>query len=411
MLNSVALEKLWEQGAGPVAVYDLKGHFLDVNPAMCQLLGYSRRDLLSMSKEDITHPADPPVDLGVVKLVGERMDSYSAERPLLHADGRVLWVLIYSTLIKGPDGLPLLVAAQFHDVTAQHLSEIVWRQTMINAPIGIALVDLEGSFTDVNDRLCEQVGYSREDLAGRCHADLVYHDDQNGVRLMQDQLLDDRINSCKLTIRLRHRDGHSFWTMANIGMVRQPDTRPVCMVIQYESVGDYAQVGEDRLTELARMALYDPLTGLANRALLVDRYEQHLTELAARGGLLVALLIDLDKFKEINDRHGHLIGDHLLQAAAQALRHAVRTGDTVARLGGDEFIVLAHTNDHTQAQRLHARVTQQLNTETGAPDQPTTLSASVGMATTQDPSTTRHDLLARADRDMYTRKHDPADRP
>ncbi len=110
-LDSDALQDLWEHAAGPVALYDLKGHFLDASPGMCRLLGYSRQALLSMYRDEIAHPKDQPVDLDVVQLVGARMDSYSVERRLLHADGRVTWVHEHNTFIKDPDGTPLLVAA------------------------------------------------------------------------------------------------------------------------------------------------------------------------------------------------------------------------------------------------------------------------------------------------------------
>jgi diguanylate cyclase (GGDEF)-like protein len=92
--------------------------------------------------------------------------------------------------------------------------------------------------------------------------------------------------------------------------------------------------------QLAHQALHDPLTGLANRALLHDRIAHALARLGRTGDRLSLLFIDLDDFKLLNDSLGHDAGDRLLVAVAQRLRAAVREGDTVARLGGDEFAVL-----------------------------------------------------------------------
>ena len=97
------------------------------------------------------------------------------------------------------------------------------------------------------------------------------------------------------------------------------------------------QAIEDRIRH---RALHDPLTGLPNRVLFLDRLEHALSRLERRGGLAAILFLDLDRFKLINDSLGHQIGDELLAAAAPRLKRAVRASDTVARFGGDEFGIL-----------------------------------------------------------------------
>lgn len=161
---------------------------------------------------------------------------------------------------------------------------------------------------------------------------------------------------------------------------------------------------EERLAELTRMALYDPLTGLANRTLLKTRFQQRRADLADRGGVLAGLLIDIDDFKKVNDRYGHDTGDHVLQTAAQEMLNVVRRADTVARVGGDEFVILAHVADQPEAEALRTRLGKRLKTDIETHGHRIGLRATVGMATTQDPSITRRTLIARADRDMYERK-------
>ncbi|PZS29955.1 MAG: hypothetical protein DLM59_11920 [Pseudonocardiales bacterium] len=92
--------------------------------------------------------------------------------------------------------------------------------------------------------------------------------------------------------------------------------------------------------ELRRRTLHDELTGLANRVLLHDRLEQAVAKAKRSGGIAAVLFVDLDRFKTINDQHGHHVGDQTLVAVADRLRHAVRPADTLARLSGDEFVIV-----------------------------------------------------------------------
>jgi diguanylate cyclase (GGDEF)-like protein len=108
---------------------------------------------------------------------------------------------------------------------------------------------------------------------------------------------------------------------------------------------------------IAHRALHDPLTGLANRQLLLDRMEQGLGRASRSGAAVAALYLDVDDFKRVNDAHGHAGGDRLLAAIAERLSHSVRPGDTVARMGGDEFVVVAeNVEDVGVAMALAERV-------------------------------------------------------
>ena len=154
---------------------------------------------------------------------------------------------------------------------------------------------------------------------------------------------------------------------------------------------------------LQRLAFEDPLTGLANRALLHDHIEQAIATARRTAGTFAVLLIDLDRFKPINDLHGHATGDLVLCETAQRLQSATRAVDTVARLGGDEFVVLLGGGGGREEARLVvARIMQAVTAPLAMHD--LRLGISVGIAIYPDDGSDADQLLARADGAMYDAK-------
>jgi diguanylate cyclase (GGDEF)-like protein len=159
-----------------------------------------------------------------------------------------------------------------------------------------------------------------------------------------------------------------------------------------------------RRRDLEARATFDALTGTYNREATVEMLQAAIEDAGARGGV-AALFVDLDKFKQVNDQHGHQTGDRLLVLVADRLRTAVRTQDVVGRIGGDEFLaVCSGVADETMAAELVARIERSLCAPVDADVLPVTPSASIGVAWTEDGDTTADDLIARADAAMYQRK-------
>jgi diguanylate cyclase (GGDEF)-like protein/PAS domain S-box-containing protein len=163
--------------------------------------------------------------------------------------------------------------------------------------------------------------------------------------------------------------------------------------------------------EARNLALHDPLTGLPNRRLLLDRLNRALSRDSRPGELVGLLFCDLDQFKLVNDEYGHAGGDRLLHDVARRLEHQARAGDTVARVGGDEFVIvlerLASPDDATHtAERIRAALAQPIR----AGEQEMHVTCSIGVAVAADGATDVDSLLAHADAAMYRAKQEGRNR-
>jgi diguanylate cyclase (GGDEF)-like protein len=163
---------------------------------------------------------------------------------------------------------------------------------------------------------------------------------------------------------------------------------------------------EEIAERFTRDALHDPLTGLANRSLFLDRLQHALSATGRHRTPLATVLLDLDGFKEINDSYGHSVGDELLCAVAKRLTEAVRSVDTVARLGGDEFALVIEDVDETGKEIVIERVKRALAAPFLIQGQPRQIGGSFGMALSRGNIDTPNDLLRRADMAMYAAKRE-----
>ena len=162
---------------------------------------------------------------------------------------------------------------------------------------------------------------------------------------------------------------------------------------------------EAEVANLRHFAYHDVLTGLPNRALLLDRLQQALVRAQRRQTRLALLFLDLDGFKYINDRLGHAAGDKLLQRVAERLVSCIRGGDTACRYGGDEFVLLLPEIDDGKnalqvAQKIHARLARSYRVN----DCSIAVTASIGVAVYPVDGVSQNDLINRADCAMYRAK-------
>ena len=207
--------------------------------------------------------------------------------------------------------------------------------TVQHAPIGMAMLGLDHRFIEPNAHLCNMLGYSGDELAATTLEEVTHGENVDQDLASLAQLTAGDIDNYEREQRYVRRDGTLLWGRLAVSVVRDDEGAPLYFVVQIEDVTEFRAAQ----AELEYRALYDPLTGLANRSLLMDRLANTLP-VSRRPGHVGIGFCDVDDFKQINDTHGHHAGDEVLKEVARRLRGAVREGDTVARMGGDEFILL-----------------------------------------------------------------------
>jgi diguanylate cyclase (GGDEF)-like protein/PAS domain S-box-containing protein len=273
------------------------------------------------------------------------------------------------------------------------------------AAIGLALADLSGRYVRVNQVYAELLGQEPEDLIGVPFATVLHPDDRDddGAAALDVEAP----SRGQHERRYAHPDDGLRWVLHGVTVVPDDDGRPAWFAVSAQDITDRRRA-EQELRELAstlsERAVRDPLTGLANRTLLLERLRASLARDARGGGGTGLLFLDLDGFKEVNDRHGHDVGDAVLCEVARRLSAAVRPSDTVARLGGDEFVVLVEASAETLLQPVVERLTAALAQPVGDLPGGRGVGVSIGTAWIGRGDSTADELLRRADTAMYRDK-------
>ncbi len=230
--------------------------------------------------------------------------------------------------------------------------------------------------------------------------------DEPAVRTILDRALAEPGVVIEQEVQVRHGAGGRRWLGARVVNLLD-DASVGGIVVNLHDVSDRKRIE----AQLEHQAFHDPLTGVANRALLINRIEQALRRGARTAADPAVIFLDVDSFKAVNDRFGHDGGDRVLSEVAHRLTTTVRTEDTVARLGGDEFAVLVEDN-HAQAgeaSTLAERIVQAMSEPMVVGDQVVQVTASIGVAV-GGPTSTASSLLRDADIAMYRAKAGGKDR-
>jgi diguanylate cyclase (GGDEF)-like protein/PAS domain S-box-containing protein len=343
-----------------MALVSLEGRWLDVNDALCRILGYTREELLQVDFQRLTHPADLQTDLALVQdLLAGRRTHYHLEKRYLGREGNTIWARLSVSLVRNERGEPLHFVSQIQDVSAQRSSEQRLFESeqrsriTLDAVADLVLsVALDGHIEYANAAAVRMLaGDGALSLAGHLVQDVLSLTTEYAPQSQLDVsvLLDPESNAVDLHADLLLQLGTAVvpvdltraWLRDDEGQVRG-----AVWVLR----DDTQQRARER--EARHLAEMDPLTELGNRRGFEVHLQQAITRVERTGQAASLMYIDLDRFKPVNDTFGHLAGDAVLWAVASVLRHGVRDSDVVARLGGDEFAVILSGCSPRRAARI-----------------------------------------------------------
>jgi diguanylate cyclase (GGDEF)-like protein/PAS domain S-box-containing protein len=285
------------------------------------------------------------------------------------------------------------------------------RTAFAEAPIGMALISLEGGFMLVNRALAQITGHDERQLLQLPSAgELTHPEDRGADRHAVAAMRAGEKRVYDVEKRYLHAAGHTVWVAVHTTLIRDEHGRPAHFLSQIEDITARRRY-EARLQQ---MADHDPLTGLLNRRAYERRLEEHLALGERYGHEGAVLVLDLDDFKQVNDTLGHSAGDELIVRIAGALAGRLRESDTLARLGGDEFAILLPTGGRADAERVANSLLDTVRQERaargpGGRERP--VSASIGVAPLDSAANLgAEDALINADLAMYDAKEAGRDR-
>lgn len=396
----------FQYSASGMEVCALDGRYLEVNPAMTRILGYSQEEFLQRTFYDITYPDDMDLSARQAdRLVAGEVAAYDIEKRYIHRDGHPVWVNLTTSLIRDASGRAVSYISQVQDISerkrteaALRASEQRYRGLFENAQEVIYIIDLDGNLVAVNRAASELMGYDTSQLVGQNLNHLLVSDDVPRAREMIARKVSNHLPT-SFEIRVLDADGRPRLLSVHSRIIEE-DGRPA--LIQ----GIARDITEQRSFEeqLRHQALHDTLTGLPNRALMNDRLRQAIADARHEPAQVALLLMDLDRFKEINDTFGHLYGDMVLEEIGERLRGVVRDVDTVARLGGDEFAFVLPRSDVWTAIEVSGAIQERIAAPLQIDGHPLTIEASIGIALFPDHGEDVTSLMRRADVAMYASK-------
>jgi diguanylate cyclase (GGDEF)-like protein/PAS domain S-box-containing protein len=292
------------------------------------------------------------------------------------------------------------------DVPLARAAVIDWSTLIVGSADVNAVTGVDGRYRYLSPA-CEQLfGWTTQQLEG-CHEDeLADPDDRATLASRRAELAAHPGQPAMCSYRFRCKDGSFRWVEANSQQLTAEAGGPM-VVTALRDITDRQRLNQ----MLQRQASTDPLTGVANRTVLLDRLQQGLQRLDRQPGVVVVLGLDLDRFKVINDSLGHAVGDAVLLKLAERLQRHLRPTDTLARLGGDEFVIVVEgLSEEKEVADLVNRIIESAREPFLLDGQPLECTLSVGVASTSDSQHDVHELLREADLALYRAKDRGRDR-
>jgi len=346
--SAVRFQEITDTLGEGIYVTDMHGLITFTNPEARRLLGWEQGALLGKSAHALLHykKADESPhaeqDCVLCQVMRSGQAIKTSDEVFWRCGGQPIYMDVTSVPIIR-DGKVSGAVVVFDDISSRkktesalRASEKSFREIMEFAPIGMAIVSLEGRFTKVNQALCNIVGYTNEALVATTFQEITHADDLAKDLEYVQQLLDGKINAYQMEKRYIRLDQAVVWVQLSVSIFRDDEDAPQYFIAQIEDI----TARKHQYDEVTQEAYFDALTGLPNRRMLLSRLHQVHARLPHAKQAAALLFLDIDHFKQINDTLGHDVGDVILKEVSTRLQGSLRQGDTVSRLGGDEFVML-----------------------------------------------------------------------
>jgi diguanylate cyclase (GGDEF)-like protein/PAS domain S-box-containing protein len=400
---------LMDQSRDGICILDEDSKVVETNPRFAEMLGYSLEEV----RELHTWDWDPQFTREELLEMGHNVDAAGIRIETHHRrkDGMVFDVDVsVNSVVVG--GKKLLYCVS-RDITerkkaeeALAKSEERYRNILAEIQEGYYETDLAGNFTFVNDATCRLLGHPREEIIGTSYKAYVPKEEVKGVYKAWNKVYRTGRPVQSYPFTVIRKDKKQTFLESSVSPLRNKEGKTIGFRSISRDVTERAQFER----KLAEMATHDALTGLPNRTLLSDRYTVALALSRRSRSRLAVLMLDLDRFKAVNDSMGHDVGDKLLKAVGKRLKATVRKSDTVARIGGDEFVLLLPQIPHEEeAVKFSQRILDAFREPFVFDDQRINITTSIGITIYPEGGKDIEGLLKSADTAMYWAKEQGRD--
>jgi diguanylate cyclase (GGDEF)-like protein/PAS domain S-box-containing protein len=404
--QSAVLRRIIDSIPDLIVLKDTEGAYLGSNKAFEQFTGIPEDEQLGKTDYDLFDQRRATVIRESDKDTLESGQTRKHEEWVTNPDGSKSLLSTLKTPFYGPDGEVLGLVGISRDITDRVEAENSLRQAATvfeSTREGVMVTNTDKIIMMVNRAFTELTGLSEAEVLGKS-TDMLHSPRHDGEFFRRMWVEIKTIGHWQGEMWIKRKSGNEFPVLMSISAVRDESGK----ASQYVSVfTDISKIKETE-AELEFLAHHDPLTKLPNRRLLLSRIRHAMDIVRREGGLLALLMLDLDRFKDVNDSFGHATGDELLQQVADRLNKRLRTVDTVTRLGGDEFTVLLQGIANREDA---ARVANEIVTMLGEPwflsnGFEVRIGSSVGITIFPDHCGNAEEMLQQADTALYQAKEE-----
>lgn len=395
-----------------VSLIERSARLFDVNHRWCEMFGYRRREVRGLlSVCDLVHPDEKQsLETHLREVLRGRSAARTIEHRFVRKDGTCFWGLISTSLAQDKSGRRKWCVAMITDIDAQKKADEALRESeerlrfiTENTQDIVWQLDGDGRFTYVNSADERLRGHPRDEVIGTLFRDLL----TAAGKTAYDQALEHDGGAVRFEVEMLCKDSKTFWAEINAAPFHGPDGE----VSGYIGVTRDATQRRQASEALREQTIRDPLTGLFNRRFLDESLDREIARARRHNQPLALLMIDIDRFKQLNDTYGHPAGDEILRRVGELVRTRARGGDLPCRYGGEEFLlVLPKMALATAVERAEAWRVAFANDWTVVGDHAVAVTVSIGVAVFPDHGDGREALIEAVDQALYAAKRNGRNR-